>query len=101
MKSPPQKIKQIPHWEGSCTVILTTPMALKVDGITTWIYHTHARPADPEIENSTESSQKNAPQAGESNVKITLSSSNLAVTLHHEGPMLAGTVHPLPPYVSC
>ena len=28
-------------------MILTTPTALKVDGIATWIHYTHARPADP------------------------------------------------------
>ncbi|XP_058598889.1 uncharacterized protein LOC131519634 [Neofelis nebulosa] len=36
-----------PWWKGPYGVILTTPTALKVDGIATWIHYTHARPADP------------------------------------------------------
>ncbi|XP_043416497.1 LOW QUALITY PROTEIN: uncharacterized protein LOC122471687 [Prionailurus bengalensis] len=36
-----------PRWEGPYIVILTTPTALKVNGIATWIHYTHARPADP------------------------------------------------------
>lgn len=36
-----------PHWKGSYIVVLTTPNALKVDGIATWVHHTHVRPADP------------------------------------------------------
>ncbi|VFV35346.1 Hypothetical predicted protein [Lynx pardinus] len=36
-----------PRWKGPYIVILTTPTALKVNGITTWIHYTHARPADP------------------------------------------------------
>ncbi|VFV41974.1 Hypothetical predicted protein [Lynx pardinus] len=27
--------------------MLTTPTALKVDSIATWVHHTHVRPADP------------------------------------------------------
>ncbi|VFV38876.1 Hypothetical predicted protein [Lynx pardinus] len=36
-----------PHWNGPYIVVLTTPTALKVDGSTTWVHHTHVRPADP------------------------------------------------------
>ncbi|XP_058547611.1 uncharacterized protein LOC131489639 [Neofelis nebulosa] len=36
-----------PCWEGPYIVVLTTPTALKVDGIATWVHHTHVWPADP------------------------------------------------------
>ncbi|KAK1339568.1 hypothetical protein QTO34_018121 [Cnephaeus nilssonii] len=36
-----------PRWKGSYVVVLTTPTALKVDGVATWVHHTHVRPADP------------------------------------------------------
>ncbi|KAK1327365.1 LOW QUALITY PROTEIN: hypothetical protein QTO34_014997 [Cnephaeus nilssonii] len=36
-----------PRWKGSYVVVLMTPTALKVDGVTTWVHHTHVRPADP------------------------------------------------------
>uniref|UniRef100_A0ABI7ZAP5 Murine leukemia virus integrase C-terminal domain-containing protein n=1 Tax=Felis catus TaxID=9685 RepID=A0ABI7ZAP5_FELCA len=36
-----------PRWKGPYIVVLTTPTALKVDGIATWVHHTHAQPADP------------------------------------------------------
>ena len=33
--------------QGTYTLILTTPNALKVDGITPWVHYIHVRPADP------------------------------------------------------
>ncbi|XP_053747335.1 uncharacterized protein LOC128773781 [Panthera pardus] len=38
-----------PCWKGPYIVVLTTPTALKVDGIATWVHHTHAQPADPSL----------------------------------------------------
>lgn len=45
-------------------MILTTPTALKIDGIATWIHYTHTRLADPEIEDPTDSFQKKGPSGG-------------------------------------
>ena len=36
-----------PHWKGPYSIILVTPTALKVDGISTWVHFSHVRPADP------------------------------------------------------
>ncbi|CAD7675122.1 unnamed protein product [Nyctereutes procyonoides] len=36
-----------PHWKGPYIMILTTPTALKVDGITPWVHYTHVQPTDP------------------------------------------------------
>ncbi|XP_049495963.1 uncharacterized protein LOC125929087 [Panthera uncia] len=36
-----------PRWKGPYIVALTTPTALKVDGIAIWVHHTYVRPADP------------------------------------------------------
>ena len=35
-----------PRWKGPFLAVLTTPTALKVDGISTWVHYTHIRPAD-------------------------------------------------------
>ncbi|EHB05209.1 Gag polyprotein, partial [Heterocephalus glaber] len=36
-----------PRWKGPYVTVLTTPTALKVDGIASWVHYTHVRPADP------------------------------------------------------
>ena len=34
-----------PRWKGPFLVVLMTPTALKVDGISAWVHYTHTRPA--------------------------------------------------------
>ncbi|XP_069341136.1 protein NYNRIN-like [Eulemur rufifrons] len=35
-----------PRWKGPFQTILVTPTALKVDGVATWVHHSHVRPAN-------------------------------------------------------
>jgi transposase InsO family protein len=39
-----------PRWKGPYVVLLTTPTALKVDGIAPWVHHSHVRRARPQEE---------------------------------------------------
>lgn len=38
-----------PRWKGPYVVVLMTPTTIKVDGVATWVHHTHVRPADPSV----------------------------------------------------
>nr|AAC59460.1 Method: conceptual translation supplied by author; putative hybrid protein similar to HERV-H protease and HERV-E integrase [Human endogenous retrovirus] len=37
-----------PRWKGPQTIVLSTPTAVKVEGIPAWIQHSHIKPAGPE-----------------------------------------------------
>jgi hypothetical protein len=45
-----------PQWRGPCSMILTTPTAIKVAEITPWIYHTQVKKASPEWKSQLDSS---------------------------------------------
>lgn len=53
-----------PRWKGPYIVILTTPPALKVEGMATWIPHAHTQLAGPERENPTELPQERDSSGG-------------------------------------
>ena len=58
-----------PHWKGPYTVVLTTPTAVKVAGVTPWIHHMKVKRAyhtDPEDAEWT--IQKDPTEPGETKV---------------------------------
>ncbi|KAL0617454.1 Gag-Pol polyprotein [Plecturocebus cupreus] len=56
-----QKEGLIPAWKGPHTVILTTPTALKVDGIPAWIHHSRIKKASKHQEKYRSHSLAQAP----------------------------------------
>ena len=50
-----------PRWKGPYVVLLTTPTAVKVDGIGPWVHCNHARQATPEEQEKARAERKASP----------------------------------------
>ncbi|XP_072870079.1 uncharacterized protein [Chlorocebus sabaeus] len=65
-----QKEGLTPAWKGPHTIILTTPMALKVDDIPAWIHHSRIKKANKAQTCCTHEEQRDLPIMGAGNVDI-------------------------------
>ena len=58
-----------PHWKGPYTVVLTTPMAVKVAGVTPWIHHMRVKRAyHIDLEDAERTTQKDPTDPRETKV---------------------------------